>query len=465
MSSPSLSDEPPLPGLCSSRYAASSRLRREALKFSTLEGLFSTVHVTLTGGTFITGYAVMLGASDFHLGLMNSFPHFLQVFQILAAYVTWRVGSRRTVCAAGVWIWRGIALLLAFLPFLPGLSVHQRVLAFLFLLLVSNVAAMFTVNAWSVWMADLVPKQVRGRYFGFRSMLALIIAITVAWGGAALLDACKKGDSVGEKTGFLLIFGVAAAAAIAGAGFLRRQWEPPMRTENPPTVRQLFSILRNREFRRLCAFFFVWNFGIGLSASFFAKHMLHHLHMDYRTMTVYSVIVSVAGFLSARPIGRLIDLWGTRPTLAVCAGVVAVLPLMWLPARPGFLLPLWIDGVLTGVFWTGFQLAAFNLPWIVTPEKNRAYYLGVFTTIAGLGIGLSALLSGHLAQVLAHVKMTVPGLSQPLINYHLIFVMSTLVRLASLPLVPREPGKQLFPFLRRLRRSRLMASPSPGASC
>lgn len=436
MSASSQSDEPP--SRPSNPESSIPRLRRQALRFSLIEGCFSNVHVTLTGANFLTGYAIMLGASDFHLGLMNSFPHFLQVFQVIAAYVTWRVGSRRTVCAAGVFVWRGIAVLLALLPFIPGLSVQQRVFLLLAFLFISNLAAMFTINAWSVWMADLVPERVRGRYFGFRSMVALLVALTTAWLGATLLDACKKGGPVGEKTGFLLIFGLAAASAIAGVGFLRRQWEPPMRPENPPRPHELLAIFRNMEFRRLCAFFFVWNFGIGLSASFFAKHMIQQLHMDYRMMTLYSVIVSVAGFISSRPIGRFMDRWGTRPTLGACAAVVSVLPLLWLFATPARLAALWTDGVLTGIFWTGFQLAALNLPWIVTPEKNRAYYLGVFTTIAGLGIGLASLLSGHLAEILSGVRVHVPGLGHPLINYHFIFISASLIRLCSLPLLPRE---------------------------
>src|SRR5690606_31658368 len=116
----------------------------------------------------------------------------------------------------------------------------------------------------------------------------------------------------------------------------------------------------------------------------------------------------------------------------------SVLPLLWLFATPARLAALWTDGVLTGIFWTGFQLAALNLPWIVTPEKNRAYYLGVFTTIAGLGIGLASLLSGHLAEILSGVRVHVPGLGHPLINYHFIFISASLIRLCSLPLLPRE---------------------------
>jgi hypothetical protein len=39
-------------------------LIRRAMRISVAEGAFASVHISLTGGAFLTGYALMLGAGN-----------------------------------------------------------------------------------------------------------------------------------------------------------------------------------------------------------------------------------------------------------------------------------------------------------------------------------------------------------------------------------------------------------------
>src|SRR5579872_1660288 len=107
------------------------------LKISNWEAVFSTAHLTLTGGAFQTGFALWLGASNFWMGVLSSFPLFAGLVQILSSYFVERRGERRQFTAwftgVGRFLWLPILLLPFLLP--PG----ARFVPFVVLLLLSSV--------------------------------------------------------------------------------------------------------------------------------------------------------------------------------------------------------------------------------------------------------------------------------------------------------------------------------------
>src|SRR5215210_7682179 len=68
---------------------------RSALRLSIVEGALSNIHVTVCAGAFLTGFALMLGAGDFELGLIAALPFLGQLFQFIGAYLEERLGERR----------------------------------------------------------------------------------------------------------------------------------------------------------------------------------------------------------------------------------------------------------------------------------------------------------------------------------------------------------------------------------
>ena len=74
----------------------------KALRISNWEAVFSTVHLTLTSGAFQTGYALLLGVSNFWMGVLSSFPTFAGLIQIPSSYLVERRGVHvDTAWAAG----------------------------------------------------------------------------------------------------------------------------------------------------------------------------------------------------------------------------------------------------------------------------------------------------------------------------------------------------------------------------
>src|SRR6266540_1265610 len=103
----------------------------KALRISNWEAVFSTIHLTLTGGVFQTGYALYLGASNLWMGVLSSFPTFAGLIQIPASYFIERRGERKKFTALSSGVGRFLWLPILLLPFAAPSSLRFPLFALL----------------------------------------------------------------------------------------------------------------------------------------------------------------------------------------------------------------------------------------------------------------------------------------------------------------------------------------------
>ena len=410
------------------------------MRISIMEGAFATVHIGLTGGAFLTGYALMLGAGDISLGVLAAIPFAAQVFQLASAYVTGRTGRLKTLAISGAalgrlsWVFAG---LLPFLPFAPG---PVRIYALLLFFIISSAFLMMTYNAWAVWMSDLIPERLRGRYFGIRNVIVITVNLVVTVAGGRTLDAFKARGVQAE--GFAFIFGVAVAAAAVAAILLGRQ---PAMASSPPTPpaeafrRRVAEPFRDANFRRVLRFFAAWSFGWAIPLAFWNVYMLTYLKMSYFQVALFGGITSLTGAVGHRLWGAIGDRAGNKPVLAICAAAVGFLPLFWLTTRPEFIYPVWVIAVWAGISWAGLNLVAFTMPLALSPRLSRTYYIAAFGIVTGGATFIASTLGGVIARAASGYEWVIGG--AVFINYHLLFILSSAGRFASILLLKplREP--------------------------
>ncbi|TMB31234.1 MAG: MFS transporter, partial [Deltaproteobacteria bacterium] len=168
---------------------------RSSLRISTWEGIAAElVGACVTGGV-LTAWALYLDLSPFLIGVLGALPFAAQLAQLPCAWVTHVRGSKRTAVAA-LRASRSLPLLLAALPFVPlPLAAKQIVL-----LVFAGLWALLGVagnNAWTTWMAALVPPAVRGRYFGLRTAFCAAGSALGSLGAGLVLDAARPRGTAG----------------------------------------------------------------------------------------------------------------------------------------------------------------------------------------------------------------------------------------------------------------------------
>ena len=419
---------------------------RSDLRKIVWEGALVNIFVVLTGGAFVTGMALMLGANDFEIGLLTALPFLAQAAQPLSSLLP-RVNERRKrISVLGVTLARQAWLLAIPLLFATGDWVLP---AFLGIVTLSNTANMLVAPVWLAWISEIVPREIRGRFFGVRSAGVAATTLVFSILGSLVIDWFRAREL--ESGGFTIILVMAALAGAVAALVLSRVSDRPApapvaRAERGDWLRPA----RDPQFRHILRVFFAWNFAVGISAPFFAPHMLVHLKMSFFLIGLYSAGQSVIAVAANRPWGILIDRFGPRSVLIFCATGIGLIPLFWLVFRADYLWLLIVEMIYSSFLWAGFNLAAFTLPIDTSPRDDRTYYLAWFATVTGLAFFAASFLGGLLAE--SWSSFSWPVGKQTFLNYHIIFVISAGLRVAAAGLLYAltEPSDRKIPMMVQL---------------
>jgi MFS family permease len=205
--------------------------------------------------------------------------------------------------------------------------------------------------------------------------------------------------------------------------------------------------LADARFRLLVKVSLGWNFAVGIAAPFFAAHMLTNLKMTFTQISIYTVLVSIVAILLNKPWGALIDRFGCKSVMLVCAFGIAIVPFVWFFPRADFLWILGLEAIYSAILWTGFNLALFNIPIASSPKDGRTLYLAVFSVVSGVGFFVASLLGGMLAESWSDIHWMIGG--QQIINYHLLFGLSGVLRLLAAFMFAslRESHATRFPIM------------------
>jgi len=422
------------------RRAASLRAPLAAVS---IEGGLATVFIILTGGAYVTGLALLWGANDFEIGLLAAIPFLAQFAQLPAAVFIDRTGLRKAVTVWGAVAARQCWWLLVPLMFW---QVGWRLEFLIGLVVFSSFTIMASTVGWLAWVADLVPDRIRGRYFGMRSVSVAIATLIATIAAGVTLDHFRgRGE---EQIGFAIIIGAGCAFALAASILLGKVPDRPRdQLQVKSTWASFLQPLKDPKFRPVLKVFSMWNFAIGTSAAFFAPHMLTNLDMSFTQISLYSSAGALVAIGLNRPWGALIDRFGCKPVITFCAFGIAFIPTVWVFPRADFLWMLIPEVFLSSVLWAGFNLAAFNMPIANSPRNHRTIYLAIFAVVTGFAFFAASLVGGTIAEAISGLHWQVGP--QTVVNYHVLFVLSTVLRLLTAFLVMsfHEPKETRLPVL------------------
>ncbi len=410
-------------------------------KISIIEGAFAQFHITLTGGMFLTAFALYIGVNAFQMGLLAAIPSIMASVGFISAYVAYTFGKRKLLCVYTSGIGRGL-----FIVFVVALAFNFRISIQLFFLVIFlfNFFLSFSGNLWISWMSDLIPKEARGKYFGVRNTIISGIGMVVNYTGGIFLD------RITQNTAFLTLFSVSILCSTIAAMILSSQPEPIFEKKDIKLKTVFLTPLRDHNFIALVTFVSFWYLFAGIAAPFWVVHMIKFLKMSYSTIAIYSIIAGISSLGFQLLWGKMIDKTRSKPVLTINFIGVIFLPVIWLFARPNFILPIWIDAFFSGGFWSGINLSLFNILLSLTEDKEiKESYFAVFSTITGICGFLSSLLGGLIAQVLSGFAWQFLG--QTFINFHVLFLGTAVFRLLSLGLLRKVREKEAYPTLYTLQ--------------
>lgn len=404
---------------------------RRSLDTSVTEGMLAEVVGACAGGAVLTGWALHLGFTPGMVGLLGAVPVVSHVLHLPAALLTERIGRRRlSLVALGL---SRVCWLLLPLLVLLDLAPDQARAALVACVAASSVFAVVGNNAWIVWMGELLPPSLQGRYFGRRTAALTLVGSLVSLASGIGLDRARDVGLMGPALAALSV-----VAGLAGLGCLRllsRQQER-RKSARPtrPLGATLLAPLRDVGMRPLLVYQLVWNLAGGFASTFFVAYLLRDLGLGFTLVALHGAVAALARTFAAPFWGVVLDRLGPGRILVGTGLGVAFTPLLWIAATPDVLWPLAVDAVVGGALWSGHGLALFGLPLRIAPRHELPSYVGALSSAAGAAFAVSAPLAGLLAATLPDTFVLA---GQPFARLHLLFLVAFLARLGASGLAAR----------------------------
>jgi MFS family permease len=402
------------------------------LRNSFYDGMFANIFATLTGGVFLTGFALYLGMDDFMIGVVGSMPFIVPIFQVPASYLVEKTGKRKQVSCWAAALARAIWIPILIATLLPIASVSIKLLIILSLIFLSYTFVSVSYVSWLSWMSEIVPEEIRGRFFGTRNMLCGFTGMIAMVVFGTLLDNLNGHARVGSPLGFGITFISAVFFGIVSLRFLNRISEPPQANRSAHAI-TLASIIylpfKEDNFRKFLTYALLWGFSVNFASPFFTLYFLRDLRFSYGFVAILGMLSAFADMMGMRLWGRISDRVKNKAVIQLTSWVAVFLPLAWVSARPESVAIPIILHVVGGGFWAGINLCTNNFLLRISPLENRASFISIYNIIAGIGSAAGPILSGFVLKSLSVVDLSL--FSWKVLPIHVIFIASTLFRLLS----------------------------------
>ncbi|OPZ82627.1 MAG: Major Facilitator Superfamily protein [bacterium ADurb.Bin429] len=375
-----------------------------AMKLTYLQAMLGAASVALTGGAFITGFALKLGADTIHIGLMSTLPMLCILVQLLASAVVERGADRRRMTIiwslGGVAGWAGILCI----PLLGGVVALPQIWLLIGMLTLMTLFAYIAGSARGSWVGDLIPEAMRGAFFGNLFMYSAIVSGAFGLLGGVLMDYLKDR----EATAFCTLFAIGAGLGLVSVLlYLPQPHVRPARASEDGFRAHLRATFANRPFMVVMLYALLWSLQ-SIAWPFYATYMLDTVKMSYFWISVTGISAMLTMVLTAPFWGRVVDRYGCRPVLVACTAACVPLPLIWFWLETPLAVTVVVStvNILGGALGAGISVALSTLVYKATPSAGRAVQFAIYSILVTLAAAPMPTLGGALPGLLARWGIT-----------------------------------------------------------
>ena len=364
--------------------------RAPALRRFLVNGVLSHVgdQVALT---FVPLFALALGASNRQLGVLAASASIASLLAVLPAARLARVLLRwhRPLLLALAGLARASYLALALLPWALSAS---RALPLLIGLWAARAFLLGLAQPlWTALSVRLVPRAFRGAYLHTQKdamHIAVLLALPLV-GWLIRIDPPPGGYPLGLGLAFLI-------SALGALALVRL----PMPVEEgalvaAPGAAPWGRLLRATPLPLFCGVGFLWNLSLQIAGPFLNIYLVVELGASAMGVGVMTAIGLLFGFLTSHLVADLIRLRGAEWVVHRVGLIIPLMPWAWaLTTALWQIAPL---SALSGVLWSAYNLAVFQLLMDLAPEPLRPRAATFYQAVVFLGASLGPLIGGSLA--------------------------------------------------------------------
>ncbi|NWF78194.1 MAG: MFS transporter [Chloroflexi bacterium] len=367
---------------------------KKSLRNSILDGSAYSAMVGLTQN-YITPFALTIKATTQQIGLLASVPNFtMAAAQLAAPGLSERVGSRKSFILRMVLMHALMWLPILLIPYL--FTTHQ-VWWLIGLVTLSTAFDAAASPVWGSMMADLVPAEIRGRFFGRRNRIGGVVSLAFTYVAGGILQLLTGNTNLA----FAVIFAGAMASRLVSLYFLSQMYEPlspATEKQNNESMLKIAGDLFSTNIGMFMLFCALINLTTNIAGPFFSPYMLRDLRFSYMAYAVMSSAAALAAIGFITWWGKRMDRAGSIKVLKISGLLVPFVALGWaLSSNFWWLIAMQI---FSGFAWSGFQLSSSVFIFDASPPQNRTRYIALYNSLVYLGLSVGPLVGGIVAPYL-----------------------------------------------------------------
>lgn len=371
---------------------------RRSTQLITLGSCLYIIYESCVRSPVTTKFFEHIGATAFHIGLLEGVPTILTVMFFFGALLVNRLTHRKPLFLALFITARLLYIPVAFMPLIfPSMNVNWLMGIIIALFAVHYAMTNVGETLFLSWTADLIPHRILNRYWGGRRRWMSWMKAVSLWVVAGFI----YGTHWPVTTKFQMLVCVGVFAGITDILLFLRVHEPTHLTvRNRRVLHILLEPLRDRGYRSFLIFKCIWGVSTIIVYGFGTYYLLKVLNVPLTTVLLLHSVHMVGLALTSGRWGRLADKHGHKPVLAVCLMFKPLYALAFLLVTSDtvmwVLLPVSIvDGLING----GLFVAENGYSMKRAPRENRSMFLAAVGGLTGICGGLAAIGTGKFIEV------------------------------------------------------------------
>ena len=328
-------------------------------------GVMGAAWGTAVSDVIFTFFVVAIGMNTLYIGAMQAISLWLVGMQFLSALSTQRTGRRKEI-----WFWsamsdrclRFIGILYAF--WLWHTSLHWTApVVLVYFICVSSFFGNMAGPPWFSWLADIIPEDKHGAFWGRRSAwVAAVVSLTLL-PAAYFVDYSSTTNY--KVQAMVIVFTIATVAGILDLLIHGTIPEPAMEIpKQNHFLHHFFEPIRDRRYRRFLLFGICWNFAMVLGGSLLSYYFIENLGLKdhlFKLVLVFTIPSLLFSSLTGYWSGNLVDKIGAKRVLLLGHIFWSLLPFFWIFSGPGWgLVWILISSIITGISSTAAMTAAIR---------------------------------------------------------------------------------------------------------
>ncbi len=371
---------------------------RRNLKYCTADGVCAMPWVLLSlPGSFIAASLLnsLFQIGPFWFGIVTAMPAVANAIHILILPFFAKFMLVRDMAISFGWLnlgaWFGGALGIAFLPMDQP---DQAGLFFAILYGTISISASLMGIAWTSWVGDFVPPDLRGRYFGKRNRLTSVSTIVFMVLSIAVLQFFDA-----SRQAYLILISLALFGRMVSMMILHLIQSPDPSggvISHANWAREISDLRQQKTLLRFIGFGSLAGFWLAGAGAIVALYAFNDLGTTPAQFTQFSLVATISGAICLPIWGKLIDRHGAIPIIMITFSAWRAGDVGWIFITPDGLEWMYLIWLWGGAMGTGYVLATFTAILKLIPKKSRSAGISLNLTSTSIAGAVAPLIVGVL---------------------------------------------------------------------